>query len=145
MGNWTYPSEEKMKEIEDLLNNEMTFNLGIKMFLGEFSIFTHDFTTGTGTMYFRYSDEFRLMVVRLLSDWNDKKYCIIGDKLNSYNFETAVFFSQQPGDSIEYSDEFRDLDFFLRYCSDHDVNKVVFVSSTAVFAGVENRGRKDLK
>lgn len=87
MENWTYPSDEKMKEIEDLLNNEMTFNLGIKMFSEEFSIFTYDSTTSAGTTYFRYSDEFRLMVVRLLSDWNDKKYCIIGDKLNSYNFE----------------------------------------------------------
>lgn len=87
MGNWTYPSEEKMKEIEDLLNNEMTFNLGIKMFLEEFSIFTHNSTTSAGTIYFRYEDEFRLIAVRLLSDWNDKKYCIIGDKLNSYNFE----------------------------------------------------------
>ena len=85
MENWAYPSEEKMKEIEDLLNNEMTFNLGIKMFLGEFSIFTHDFTTSTGTMYFRYSDEFKPIVRRLLSDWN--KHHMSGDKLNSYNFE----------------------------------------------------------
>ena len=85
MGNWTYPSDEKMKEIEDLLNNEMTFNLGIKMFLGEFNIFTHDSTTSAGTMYFRYSDEFKPMVRRLLSDWN--KYHMSGDKFNSYGFE----------------------------------------------------------
>ena len=85
MGNWTYPSEEKLKEIEDLLNNGVTFNLGIKMFLEEFSIFTHNSTTSAGTIYFRYEDEFRLIAVRLLSDWN--KYHISRDKFNSYGFE----------------------------------------------------------
>lgn len=68
MGNWTYPSEEKMKEIEDLLNNEMTFNLGIKMFSEEFSMFTYDFTTNYGTVYFKYSDEFIHIAKRLLAD-----------------------------------------------------------------------------
>jgi hypothetical protein len=85
MGNWTYPSDEKMKEIVDLLNNEMTFNLGIKMFLGEFSMFTYDSTTSTGAMYFKYSDEFKSTIRRLLSDWN--KYHVTGDKFNSYGFE----------------------------------------------------------
>ena len=73
MGNWTYPSDEKMKEIEDLLNNEMTFNLGIKMFLEEFSMFTHDFTTNYGTIYFRYSDEFAHIAERLFADHYAKR------------------------------------------------------------------------
>ncbi len=69
MGNWTYPSDEKMEEIEDLLNNEMTFNLGIKMFSEEFSIFTYDSTINAGAyFYFRYSDEFTHIVKRLLAD-----------------------------------------------------------------------------
>lgn len=85
MGNWTYPSEEKLKEIEDLLNNGVTFNLGIKMFSEEFSMFTYDSTTSTGTMYFKYSDEFKSTIRRLLSDWN--KYRVTGDKFNSYGFE----------------------------------------------------------
>ena len=85
MENWTYPSDEKMKEIEDLLDSGATFNLGIKIFSEEFSMFTYDSTTSAGTMYFRYSDEFKPIVRRLLSDWN--KHHMSGDKFNSYGFE----------------------------------------------------------
>lgn len=69
MENWTYPSDEKMKEIEDLLNNEMTFNLGIKMFSEEFSIFTREFIPDTSNIYFRYSSSFGYVVKKLLSKY----------------------------------------------------------------------------
>lgn len=54
---------------------------------------------------------------------------------NSYNFEAALFFSQHPGEENTDYDEFQDLESCLRFCSDHDVNKVVYISSTAVYAG----------
>ena len=55
---------------------------------------------------------------------------------NSYNFDTAVFFSQRPEELREDYNEFQDLEACLRLCSEHDVNKVVYLSSTGVYAGL---------
>lgn len=92
MGNWTYPSDEKMKEIEDLLNNEMTFNLGIKMFSEEFSIFTYDSTISAGTnFYFKYLNMSESVVQKLIYTYDRRDKA--ADKLNLPQFKFGMSFS----------------------------------------------------
>jgi len=55
------------------LDSGATFNLGIKIFSEEFSMFTYDSTTNYGTIYFRYSDEFAHIAKRLLADHYAKR------------------------------------------------------------------------
>lgn len=55
---------------------------------------------------------------------------------HSHTFGAAIFFSQRPEENKDYFDELQDLECVLRYCSEHGVEKVIYVSSTSVYAGM---------
>ena len=61
---------------------------------------------------------------------------------NSYNFDTAVFCSQHPEIDDESYNEFDNFANFLKVCSDHDVMKVVYVTSSSVYESPQEKVHK---
>ena len=57
---------------------------------------------------------------------------------HSYSFGAVFFFSQRPEEQNEYYDELQDLEYSLRLCSEHNISKFVYISSTSVYAGLDS-------
>ena len=56
---------------------------------------------------------------------------------HSYSFDTVMYFARRPEEDGACADDLRELEQVLRLCAAHDVRRVVFFSSTSVFAGLD--------
>lgn len=56
---------------------------------------------------------------------------------HSYSFDTVMYFARRPEEDGSCADDLRELEQVLRLCAAHDVRRVVFFSSTSVFAGLD--------
>lgn len=54
---------------------------------------------------------------------------------HSYSFDAALFFASRPEEETDNANELRDLEQVLRLCAKNDVNRVLYLSSTSVYAG----------
>lgn len=56
---------------------------------------------------------------------------------HSYSFGTVMYFARRPEEDGACADDLRDLERVLRLCAVNGVKRVIFFSSTALFAGLD--------
>lgn len=57
---------------------------------------------------------------------------------HSYSFDTVLFFAERLEEGADYYNELRDLEQVLRLCVRNDVSRVLYISSTSVYAGLDS-------
>ncbi|HBL85283.1 MAG: hypothetical protein A2Y17_03550 [Clostridiales bacterium GWF2_38_85] len=55
---------------------------------------------------------------------------------STYSFETVIYFAGRPDENRGYFNDLQDLEITLKLCSDYDVKRVIFISSTYVYQGL---------